>query len=82
MADEQQLSLGQQRVRSTFNPSGNAAVDQLKKLAADFIDSCELLKETGNNEKNRSLAIAQTHAEDAAMHAVKGATAPSVGGTQ
>lgn len=73
MADEI-LSLGQQRVRASFNPSGNASVDGLKKIAADFIDSCELLKDSTSSEKNRALSIAQTEMETAAMYAVKGAT--------
>lgn len=75
MADET-LSLGQQRVRASFNPSNNPSVDQLKKYAADFIDACELLKDSGGpSEKNRALSIAQTEMETAAMYAVKGATA-------
>lgn len=78
MAEEntQNLSFGQQRVRASFNPSANLAVDQLKKMAADFIDACELLKDAGGpSEKNRALSIAQTEMETAAMYAVKGATA-------
>lgn len=74
--DNQQLSLGQQRVRASFNPSSNPAVDNLKQRAADFIDACELLKEgSGPSERNRALSIAQTGIEEAAMWAVKGATA-------
>lgn len=71
-------SLGQQRVRVSFNPDANPQVEQLKKLAADFIDSCELLKDAGGpSEKNRCLSLAQTEIETAAMYAVKGATFPA-----
>lgn len=70
-------TLGESRVRMDFNVSGDEKVAQIKRLAADFIDLCESLKESYNgqpNEKNRCLAVAQTEAEAAAMWAVKGAT--------
>lgn len=71
------MSLGEDRVRTKFNPSNNSAVDMLKQTAAKFIDQCEALKSdvTGNSEALRCIALAQTHAEDAAMWAVKAATA-------
>lgn len=69
-------SLGQQRVRSGFNPSEDAQVAKIKALAASFIDECEAMKDAPapGNEKNRVLAIAQTEMETAAMYAVKGVT--------
>jgi hypothetical protein len=70
----EELSLGARRVRASFNPSNNSAVDMLKGTAAKFIDQCEALK-NGDGEVHRCLALAQTHAEDAAMWAVKAATA-------
>lgn len=72
-------TLGQNRVRSGFNPSEDPQVAKLKALAASFIDECEAMKDTPptpGNEKNRVLAIAQTEIETAAMYAVKGATFP------
>jgi epoxyqueuosine reductase QueG len=71
------MSLGEDRVRTKFNPSNSSAVDMLKQTAAKFIDQCEALKieATGNGEALRCIALAQTHAEDAAMWAVKAATA-------
>lgn len=70
------MSIGEDRVRIKFNPSSNSAVDLLKQQAAKFIDSCEELKRdaNGNGEVMRCIALAQTHAEDAAMWAVKAAT--------
>ncbi len=74
----EELSLGARRVRASFNPSKSSAVDMLKSTAAKFIDQCEALKANGvpeATEINRCLALAMTHAEDAAMWAVKAATA-------
>jgi len=71
------MSLGEDRVRTKFNPSSSSAVDMLKGTIAKFIDQCEALKQdhSGNGEALRCIALAQTHAEDAAMWAVKAATA-------
>lgn len=60
-------SLGERRVRHTFNPSGNALVDEIKLKSAELIDLVELHK----NKDPRLAALAQTHYEDAAMWAVK-----------
>lgn len=66
-------TLGQQRVRSSFNPSENDKVAQIKKAAAELIDLCERMK--ADPEKARWSALAQTSFEEAAMWAVKAATA-------
>jgi hypothetical protein len=63
-------TLGEQRVRVSFNPSANSDVDQLKQKAAELIDMCEKLK--GNDP--RLAALAQTAFEEGAMWAVKAAT--------
>ncbi len=47
-------------------------VDKLKRLTADLIDACEVLKK----KDPRLAALAQTAYEEAAMWAVKAATAP------
>lgn len=65
-----QGSLGAERVRETFNPSGNEMVDKLKRYTADLIDLCEDLKQLDP----RLAALAQTAYEEAAMWAVKAAT--------
>jgi len=65
------MSLGANRVRESFNPSGNVMVDKIKRYTADLIDLCEELKD----KDPRLAALAQTAYEEAAMWAVKAATA-------
>jgi hypothetical protein len=68
-------TLGNQRVRRSFNPSGAGPVDELKDLAAQFIDLCAHLQNpNADDEEKRLWSLAMTHAEDAAMWAVKAAT--------
>ncbi|HEY2105079.1 MAG TPA: hypothetical protein VGH29_04810 [Candidatus Binataceae bacterium] len=69
-------TLGQSRVRMSFNPSANQDVENIKMRAADLIDLCEDFKKKcgSNGEAVRLFALAQTHFEDAAMWAVKGVT--------
>lgn len=65
------MSIGEDRVRTKFNPSADTIVDQIKQKSAELIDLCEQLK-----VKNARLAaLAQTSYEEAAMWAVKAATA-------
>jgi len=82
MADSIQ-SKGAYRVGISFNPSGNATVDQIKRMAADLIDFIEEIEgpyvaefDTAiqSREIARLKAMAQTDIETAAMHAVKAAT--------
>ncbi len=69
------MSLGEDRVRIKFNPSNNGKVEVLKTQIAQFINTCADYKKKSNNpEEIRLWALAQTHAEDAAMWAVKAAT--------
>jgi hypothetical protein len=65
------MSVGEDRVRIKFNPSDNGIVDQIKQKSAELIDLCETLK----SKDARLAELAQTHYEDAAMWAVKAATA-------
>lgn len=65
------MSVGEDRVRTKFNPGNNTIVDQIKQKTAELIDICETLK----SKDGRLAAVAQTHFEDAAMWAVKAATA-------
>lgn len=73
------MSLGEDRVRVKFNPSDDSLVSQLKQKTAELIDLCELHKLSQevppSGEVTRLWALAQTHYEDAAMWAVKAATA-------
>jgi hypothetical protein len=70
------MSLGEDRVRVTFNPSNNDLVHQIKQKAAELIDLCEGLRDPpGPSDKNRCVAMAQTGFEDAVMWAIKAAMA-------
>ena len=65
------MSVGEDRVRATFNPSDDSTVHRIKVQSAELIDLCETLKA----KDPRLAALAQTAYEEAAMWAVKAATA-------
>jgi hypothetical protein len=72
-------TLGEDRVRTKFNPSADTTVDQIKQKSAELIDLVEEIKlvaqkNGAQSETIRLCALAQTHYEDAAMWAVKAAT--------
>ena len=71
------MTLGEQRVRITFNPSDTSLVNQIKQKSAELIDLCQSMRDMAdtNTEHHRLISLAQTHYEDAAMWAVKAATA-------
>ena len=64
-------SVGEARVRTTFNPSQTDLVAQIKQKSAELINLCEELKA----KDGRLASLAQTAYEEAAMWAVKAATA-------
>lgn len=64
-------SIGEFRVRTEFNPDNNTLVDQIKQKSAELINLCNSI--VGNDP--RLAALAMTGYEDAAMWAVKLATA-------
>lgn len=64
-------TIGEARVRTSFNVSGDSVVDQIKRKSAELIDLCEGLKA----KDGRLASLAQTAYEEAAMWAVKAATA-------
>lgn len=64
------MSIGEDRVRTKFNPSAEGVVDQIKQTTAGLIDICEELKA----KDPRLASLAQTAYEEAAMWAVKAAT--------
>ena len=73
------MTKGEARVRVEFNVTGSGAVDSIKKKTADLIDDCDSLLSVrfeGDRlrERERLVALAQTHYETAAMYAVKAAT--------
>lgn len=67
----EEKTIGEQRVRTAFNPSLEGVVDQIKQKTAELINMCEELK----SKDPRLAALAQTDYEKAAMWAVKLATA-------
>jgi hypothetical protein len=73
------MTIGEDRVRVQFNPSDNSLVSQIKQKTAELIDLCDQSTEIGPSppgaEIKRLWALAMTHYEDAAMWAVKAATA-------
>jgi len=74
----EQKSIGEKRVRTDFNVSGDDTVNVLKSGTANLINVCEQLKGDGqamiSGEKARLISLAQTAYEEAAMWAVKAAT--------
>ena len=71
MSEETKQTVGEQRVRTTFNPSQTDLVTQIKQKSAELINLCEELK----SKDGRLASLAQTSYEEAAMWAVKAATA-------
>jgi hypothetical protein len=65
-------TMGTQRVRASFNPSNDPLVEEIKAKTADLIDLCSH-KLIGKDK--RCAELAQTAYEEAAMWAVKAATA-------
>lgn len=71
------MSIGEDRVRVKFNPSNADLVSQLKQKTAELIDLCEAHRQAidADAEERRLWSLAMTQYEDAAMWAVKAATA-------
>lgn len=67
---QEKPTLGEQRVRSTFNVSNNSDVDMIKMAVAELIDRVDVLKDLDP----RLAALAMTAFEEGAMWAVKLAT--------
>jgi len=68
------MTKGEQRVRTTFNPNNDSVVDQVKQKTAELINLVDLINKQ-DSEVHRLKALAQTTYEEAAMWAVKAATA-------
>lgn len=73
-------TLGQKRVRVTFNPNKGEVIQDIKQATAELIDlledqrSAEPQGSPPNPERQRLISLAQTTYEEAAMWAVKAAT--------
>jgi hypothetical protein len=68
------MTLGEYRVGKSFNPSANPHVDEIKRMAAAFIDYRNDWNSGDNAEASRLVAIAQQQVEEAAMNGVKAVT--------
>ena len=76
-------SKGQYRVGTSFNPSADDTVAQIKAQAAALIDLIDSIKipewpSARSGEIGRLKALAQTEIEAGAMWAVKAATKPEM----
>lgn len=69
------MTYGEKAVGLTFNPSGDAKVQEVKELYAKIINLCDEMR-TGmsHGENARLFAIAITEAQTAQMWAVKAIT--------
>jgi hypothetical protein len=83
-------TIGEKRVRTAFNPSQDDVVSQIKQKTAELINLLDAIrndevsktyelspeaKQELSGEKLRLISLAQTAYEEAAMWAVKAATA-------
>ena len=73
-----ELTLGEKRVRTNFNVSGDNTVDYIKIETAVLINHMEEVRKNKTVEDkaefNRLISLSQTAFEEAAMWAVKAAT--------
>jgi hypothetical protein len=71
-------TLGEQRIRTKFNPSSDDIVQKIKDKSAELIDIVSEIKyyegDINKSERARLVALAQTSYEQAAMWSVKAAT--------
>lgn len=78
MGEEEQASrvftFGEKAVGLTFNPSGDAKVQEVKELYAQIIDLLNDTRGEDRSDKARLLSVAITEAQGAQMWAVKGIT--------
>lgn len=70
ITEKAKLSVGEERVRVSFNISNNELVSEIKQKTAELINICEELKSRDIRLSN----LAQTSYEEACMWAVKSAT--------
>lgn len=72
---ERPLSFGERAVGLTFNPSGDPAVYQAKRQAAELIDTANALRaSTESAEVKRMTSLAITAAQEAQMWLTKAQT--------
>lgn len=71
-----QQTFGERAVGLSFNPSGDATVNELKSLYAAIVDICHAKRQSlmAGSETHRLWTVAITEAQGAQMWAVKAAT--------
>ena len=75
MSEDRELTYGEKAVGLNFNPSGDSAVNTIKKYYAQIIDDMHSLRSgTEDPEAKRLYSIAITEAQAAQMWAVKAIT--------
>jgi hypothetical protein len=74
LTEKLEPTIGEKRVRTSFNVSNDKFVDRIKNETASIINQIDSLKDGSEPEKLRVIALAQTAYEEAAMWAVKAAT--------
>jgi hypothetical protein len=68
------MTYGESAVGLTFNPSGDPAVERIKRLYAEIIDFCNEARQGASSEQARLYSVAITEAQTAQMWAVKAIT--------
>jgi hypothetical protein len=69
------MSLGEDRVRLSFNPDEDPLVEEIKRKTAELIDLCNKQRqESGPGERQRLFSLAMTAYEEASTWGVKGFT--------
>lgn len=74
---QQDPTVGEYRVRVSFNPSENPKVNSIKTKAAELITEIDEMfgeEGTSNGDARRLIALAMTAIEEGAMWAVKAVT--------
>jgi hypothetical protein len=71
---EQTQTLGEKRVRTSFNPSDDSVVQNIKERIAEVINYVNDNVTSKDGEQGRLKSLALTELETAAMWAVKAAT--------
>jgi len=71
----EEKSLGEKRVRTSFNPSDQSNVQHIKERAAELLNYVNDNVASVDPETQRLKSIALTKIEEAAMWSVKAATA-------
>jgi hypothetical protein len=83
MSEDKELTTGEKRVRTSFNPSKTETVDLVKQKTAELINLCEQIHHDASEKKCdekeayevfRCAQNAMGAYEEAAMWAVKAAT--------